>query len=334
MTLQQSQFMAKSETVSFKGILVCMVLISHLSARVSIFSTSLLGTLFSAFGYLAVSFFFFLSGFGLYERYIQSGAAYIKTFFEKRILPYYAMCCFVILIYLVRDLLLSGTANWTVLLQSFFFGETIVDMGWYLQAQLLLYILFFLVFRFAKRHQILWITALTALYCLACAAAGLSTTWYEAVLCFPLGMLCARKKTAILRQAGSPKKTVLQLLLLVPVFLLVLLLGNKQILPEPLRICVKMVSCVCFAGLVLLAAAHIKTENPVTVFLGKFSLEIYVLQGLFLYGLRPVIHNDWLYIAAVLAGVILLALAAHPVFQRIHKGVAGIQWKRKKTVKE
>lgn len=332
--LSQSHFMSKSETSSLKGILVCMVLISHLSARVSLFSASLLGTLFSAFGYLAVSFFFFLSGFGLYERYRQSGAAYMKTFFGKRILPYYAMCCFVILIYLIRDLLLTGTTDYIVLAQSFFFGKTIVDMGWYLQAQLLLYVLFFLVFRFAKRDQILWVTVLAALYCGACAIAGLATTWYEAVICFPLGMLCAREKTAILRQAGSLKKTLLQLLLLLPVFLVVLLLGNKQILPEPLRICVKMVSCVAFAGLVLLAAAQIKTENPVTAFLGKYSLEIYVLQGLFLYGLRPVIHNDWLYIAAVLAGVILLALAAHPAFQQIHKGVAGIQWKPTKTVKE
>lgn len=332
MTEKQAYFMSKTETVSLKGIMVCMVLISHLSARVTLFSHSLLGTMFSAFGYLAVSVFFFLSGLGLYERYAHSKEAYIKTFLQKRLLPYYAMCCLTIVIYLLRDLLLTGTTDQLLLVQSFLFGGTVVDMGWYLQAQLLLYALFFLVFRFVKKRQILWVALLTALYCGCCAVAGLSTTWYEAVVCFPLGMLCAKHKAQILSFLGSRKSALLWGSVLLMVFLAALLLGNKQILPEPVRILVKMFSTVCFVGLLIVVTAHIRTANPITGFLGKYSLEIYALQGLFLYGLRPVISGDWLYIAAVTAGVVLLALAAHPVFRGVNKLAVSVF--DRQTVKE
>lgn len=45
-----AEILSKNETKCIKGILVCMVLLSHLSARVELFSQSVLGTIFSAFG--------------------------------------------------------------------------------------------------------------------------------------------------------------------------------------------------------------------------------------------------------------------------------------------
>lgn len=318
----QQELLSKKETSGLKGVLAVMVLVSHLSARVELFSYSILGTMFSAFGYLAVSMFFFVSGFGLYARYKQCGSSYIRDFPRRKVLPFYAMCLCVILIYLLRDLAFTGTTDWLVFAQSFLFGKTVVDLGWYLQAQTVLYIMFYAVFRLAKQKKILLMWLFTGVYCVICVAMELSSTWYEAVLCFPLGLSCAEYQNAIIDFFQTRKRAILCACGWLILFLITLLFGNKQILPEFLRIVIKIISTGCFAGLMITAMTQIKTANPVTVFLGNLSFEIYVLQGLFLTGLRPVIANDWLYMAAVTVAVILLSMAAHPVLGAVSKGTA------------
>lgn len=308
------QFLSEKGTKSIKGILASMVLISHIHGRIDLFDHSVLGTIFSAFGYLAVSTFFFLSAIGLHERYMQSGKTYITGFFSKKILPYYVMCCVVILIYLIRDLLKDGTTQWVVLLQSFFIGKTVVDMGWYLQAQLLLYVIFWIGFACFSKGRIWCIIAMLIAYCVVCSVAGLSTTWYEGILCFPLGLVCAKYKHKIVSFLKKPIRMIASAIGLMVVFLVTLWFGNRQILPEGFRICVKMLSTFSFNGLVIITASCISINNPITMFLGKYSFEIYVLQGLLLNGLRPVIQNDWVYIFVAAAGVIMLSLAAHPLF--------------------
>ena len=322
--MKQEVLLSKNGTKSIKGFLVCMVLLSHLHARVSLFSNSLVGTIFSAFGYLAVSSFFFLSAFGLYESCLQKGKNYVIHFPAQKLLPYYAMCCVAILIYLVRDLVVTGTTHWPTFAWSFFFGKTVVDMGWYLQAQLLLYIIFFVVFRFAKKQRLLLVGLMLAVYCAICAVVGLSETWYESVLCFLLGMLCAKYQKQILMFYQDWKQWLVAGAGIGVLFIITLFLGNKTILPNSLRICVKMVSAIAFNGLVVSIVARLNLENPVTGFLGKYSFEIYVLQGIFLYGYRSVIKNDWFYMGAVVASVILLSLAAHPLFTFVSKTISSL----------
>lgn len=319
-TTNHDNFLSKQTTNHIKGVLVCMVIISHLSGRVQLFSNSIFGTIFGACGYLAVSMFFFLSGYGLYEQYRKNPEPYIRRFPGKKILPYYAMCCAVIVIYLVRDLLF-GSVSWSQLAKSFFVGDTIVDNGWYLQAQLALYIIFFLSFRLLKHKGVWLVAALLILYCAICAAAGMNEFWYEAVLCFAFGIVVSKNKECIVGILQGKLRTALWLAGVFAAFAVTLLMGNKAILPENARIVVKMISTVCFTSVVVLALSLINTENPVTAFLGKYSFEMYVLQGLFLWGYRPVIQNDWLYILAVSGSTFITALAAKPVFSMLGRAV-------------
>lgn len=53
-------------------------------------------------------------------------------------------------------------------------------------------------------------------------------------------------------------------------------------------------------------------------FVGKLSMEVYVLQGISLHLFKVgalKIENGWLYIAVVIAATILMAVAMHPVIQ-------------------
>lgn len=330
--MKQTDYLSINDTKSIKGILVCMVLISHLHGRVGLFSQSLLGTAFSAFGNLAVSSFFFLSAFGLYESYTRKGKSYITHFFPNKILPYYGMCCVTIAMYLVRDLLLTGTTHWPTFFQSFLFGKTIVDLGWYLQALLVLYVIFFLVFRFVQKRQILFVTALITIYCGICAIAGLAETWYESVLCFAFGLLCAKHKDKVFTLFPNWGKWIAAGVGLGVIFIITLFLGNKTFFATPIRICIKMVSAIAFNCLVVWISSRVKLANPVTGFLGKYSFEIYVLQGMFLYGYRPIIENDWLYMGAVLISVIPLSLAAHPLLGVVSKTISSLWGKNREGV--
>lgn len=303
-----------------KGILACMVLLSHLHGRVSLFSHSILGTLFTAFGYLAVSAFFFLSGCGL-QCSMTAKTDYIKTFPRRKLLPFFLICCFTILIYLLRDLLLTRSVDALRLLQSFFFAGTIVDNGWYLQAQILFYVIFYLISRYCLKQSNVLLPLTIIIYCVFCAAIGLPTTWYEASLCFPLGVLFAKHCKSDSANTPSKLRFFLTMAVMLLAFVVTLLLGNKSILPEPLRIAVKMLSSALFTILLMAVVSKINIKNPITTFLGSICLEIYLLQGLFLnvFQKQLPIENDWLYMAAVTASTLVLSRLLHPVYKRLNQ---------------
>ena len=302
-----------------KGILACMVLICHMHARVSLFSSNILGTIFTAFGYLSVATFFFLSGYGLKEA-ASKKEHYVSNFPKKKLLPFFCICCFTILIYLIRDICVGNDVNILTLVQSFLFGNTIVDNGWYLQTQLLFYIIFYLVYNFVKNKRSFALIFIIALYCVFCAVAKLSTTWYEASFCFPLGILYSENKHKINSILFKNKtRHLISILCVLIVFIITLFFGNKPFLSECFRIPLKLISSVFFCLLVLTTVTLINIKNPITEFLGKISLEIYLLQGIFLNLFKEqfVIDNDWIYIICVVLFTLLLAFLFHPIYKRI-----------------
>lgn len=316
-------------TNCIKGILAVMVLICHLHARVDLFSSSILGTLFSAFGYLAVSAFFFLSGYGLHE-VSQKKENYILDFPRNKLLPFFCLSCFVILIYLLRDLITGSDIQILEVLQSFFIADTIVDNGWYMQVQMLFYILFFMSYRFGKKKKNLLLIILVSLYCLLGFAFNMATTWYEASLCFPLGILYSKAKDKINNNLIlCTKKWILVLALLSCTFIVTLFFGNKPILFESLRIFVKMISAIIFSILIALLFSKININFFFTRFLGNYSLEIYLTQGIFmsLFIDQIPIHNDWLYILIVASTTVIFSILVHPIF----KFVSSVGKKEKTT---
>ena len=327
--LNQNFSLDLNTTTCIKGVLALMVLFCHLHARVDIFATSILGTVFSAFGYLAVSVFFFLSGYGLSE-VSSKKEKYIATFPLKKLLPFFCLSAFTIIMYLLRDLIVSNQICFLEVIQSFLIGDTIVDNGWYMQVQMLFYILFYLAYRFGKNKKNVLLIILVSIYCIAGYTFDMATTWYEASLCFPLGAIYSASKERI-------KKTFVlhKLLFLVSIgilsstFIVALFLGNKTILPEGLRIMVKMISSILFSLLFALFFSKFNINFFFTRFLGKYSLEIYLTQGIFLslFVEQLPIKNDWLYMLVTTVATIVFSIFVHPLFNFIIK--LGNKFKKK-----
>lgn len=311
----------KETTICLKGVLAVMVLISHLHGRVDLFDSSILGTMFSAFGYLAVSVFFFLSGYGL-EKSNCIKTNYIAELPRKRIFPFYCLCCLMILIYIMRDILFGNSISGVAIIQSFVFGQTVVDNGWYLQAQLVFYIIFYLCYRYGNSKKKLLLILGITMYCLFCVVIGLSTTWYEASYCFVLGVLFAENENKSSNLCNAIKTPCIYYLFytaMFGLFLVALYFGNKSILPETGRIAIKLISALLFSVLAVSALSLIEIRNCVTRFLGNISLEIYLLQGIFLDLFMETIPvlNEWFYMLIVTMSTIVSAIIFNPVFKKI-----------------
>ena len=187
---------------------------------------------------------------------------------------------------------------------------------------LLFYILFYFVFRFSKKHKVVILFSATCLYCLLCAALGLASPWYEAILCFPLGVAYANYKDKVHSVIFKSKlKTIFLFLIFLCAFILLLLFSTKLSFSSLLKMACKMASAIAFVWVATIFVLVININNPITRFLGKISLEIYLLQGIFLnlFKNQIYIENDILYILAVTVCTLILAMLAHPVYKAIGK---------------
>ena len=178
-----------------KGIFAICVLIHHLYQHCGLLHQTIIGGCLQAAGYLSVSCFFFLSGYGLYASYMSKGETYINGFLKRKIAPFYCLILFFTVIYFVEGILTGQTFSAGIMLKSVTFGGTIIGNGWYLQVQLLLYLFFLATFRMVKdgRLRILFIFGECLLFCTCLYALGYSSTWFESVLAFPVGMMWREK---------------------------------------------------------------------------------------------------------------------------------------------
>ena len=80
---------------------------------------------------------------------------------------------------------------------------------------------------------------------------------------------------------------------------------------------------ISFCLVIMLFSMKIKCSNPVLSFLGKISLELYLIHGLFIQlfkGQLCMIQNDFLFIAAVLiCSVVSAAILYYPLHAAVRR---------------
>ena len=320
--IRENKYLSPDNTSCLKGVFAVFVLIHHLYQYSGLLHNSPLGMIFQALGYLSVGMFFFYTGYGMMCSKNKEG--YVRTIGKKRILPLYIFYLFLILLYSLWQIVLQYHITPSLLLQSFFFGKTIVPLGWYLQVTFVVYLILWAVFSSVKSDkQCLLITGIALLlYCIVCCLIGLSSTWYESIFCVLLGMTWAVYKDSIDRNIARKK----WMAFIITGFIFVVFLAGAKMSPV-LQTEVKIISAVAFAVFVTVATIvlpRVLYNNPVTKILGKYSLEIYVCQGFFLLlrkeG-RVYIDNPYVFIGIVIIGTAILAVLMKPMFTKIIKVV-------------
>ena len=302
-----------------KGILAVCVLVHHLYQHSDLLHRTIIGVYLQAAGYLSVACFFFLSGYGLYTSYQEKGEAYIKCFIKRKIIPFYSLLSLLNGIYFAEGVLLGKTFSSITLLKSFSFGGTVIVNGWYLQVQLLLYLFFFITFRIVKKHKKCMILGECFLFCAFMYVLGYSSTWYESVFAFVAGMSWRELELHCRRPMSNKNISLLcgiEFILVCSSFV-----GSHIIDNAIVALILKMLSAVCFAALIVTAVNLICVEYVVTRWLGKYSTEIYVFQGLFLTLFHSQfinIANQYIYIFMVVIATFVTAFFFHPVTKKIY----------------
>ena len=299
------------------------------------------------FGVCFVGGFFFFSGYGLMKSK-NSKQDYFKGFFSKRFLkvliPFYVCILVFVLVNLAMGQKYTGVEMIGVFTGFFLINSHM----WYIVEIVILYLLFFLLFRFIKKQNIALI--LMGILIVAMIIGSLffghgpfwfqGEWWYNTTLLFYIGMLVALKEEAVL---GFARKFYMVLLPVCLVAFVALYKATVYMLttysywseffnPPGYLDKFRCLSCqlpmvIVFMFIVLLLMLKIRFSNGVLKFLGEISLELYLIHNLFLMGFRTpgkiMIQGTFSYVIAVLVCSLVLAFLLHQMDQLIIRLLSG-----------
>lgn len=317
----KGEYLSKEDSLSLKGICAMLILAHHIYQSSNMITVRSIGFIFQYIGYVVVAVFLFLSGYGL-----QASAScrddYIRNFPISRILPFYVSYVVVILLYYTEYILLGADIIWSKVLLSFFIGDTIVSGGWYIQTQLLIYLIFWLVYRFCGRAKVKILTAIVLGFCLIGFFVNLPFKYYAPVPAFLIGVYWREYQEEISRLLRN-NQVYLSVTIAEGCILGAGVIGCH--ISTGLRFIIfRMVIASTFAILVALLAWKIKIRGAVTHWLGEHSFEIYMSQGLFLILYRNdtfYLENGWIYIVSVVTSSLLASLYLHPLIRWIYSKI-------------
>jgi len=329
-----STYLSLDTMKALQGFLAICIIIHHLSQKISNFGQ--IKTILWPFvdtGAAFVGLFLFSSGYGLYLN-TKNKENYLSGFFKKRLpsllLPFYFITIFYFIVFIIDGKTYSFPEGLLTILGI----RLVISDMWFVIALSLFYILFFFTFRFIKKD---WIR-------FSCIGLGILTYitigvflghgdgsnwvqgewWYNSSYLFMFGMLWAKFEKRIIH--FFQKTYVLALPFFIALFIalqnvLLWSLSNisyyaeygpgNGILNKYICCFIQTMSITAFVTLLLLINMKIKFSNNVLIYLGSITLEIYLVQRLFIMKFEFLQTNYFLYFLAVCCGSVILASGFH-----------------------
>ena len=245
---------------------------------------------------------FLLSGYGLYKSY-HTKEGYMDHFlipkFSRVLIPY--------LILLVVDHVITAVLTGSFQIRSLFIELLSLKINthllWYIKVQLLLYLFFYVGFRFLdEKKAILCVFVLTALFIAIAIIAGLQIYWYNTCLFFPLGIILAKFDRKLIPLIVSWKGIILSSLSFGFVFLTIFFFGKLHM--------AFLVDTVYILSFLILSIGLFSRwgGSKVFAFLGKRSMEVYlvhvILLGFNLFGIFSH-ENAWSYLLLLIITAVI-----------------------------
>ena len=314
--------LSKDSTVSMRGLFALTVVLHHLSKYAY---SGITFPHFSYVGFISVSVFFFLSGYGLMTRYGQQGRDYLNTVLVKRIPRLVIIYLITTAIYALAFMTMGYNVTLRYVLWSFVSGSPLALNSWYMLTLVLLYLWFCAVFVLLGRKKLLSVAAMaivTICYILFMHEKGYEYHWYISTPGFAAGILWAAYKDQI--HALAEKKWWLCTAVIAALFWTAYRLsGITMIWSVPgLNLGSRLAAGALFPVLVVLLSMKLRPGGRVLSFLGGISLELYLFHGLvyaFLRSSLVYIRNDalWVWLSIILS--IAVAYVMNRVFAFIPK---------------
>lgn len=221
---------------------------------------------------------------------------------------------------MVRNLLVGITLTYPAIFRGLTFGTMVVDNGWYLQAQLLMYFALLGMTKVNRRIQPALITGRVLLYIVLCFVMGLNSLWYECVWCFPLGVFYSQQRDKIVSLFSDFRRFLLLDGGVSCLFCMTTLYAFRPLLDSAMiALIAKLFSSIFAAILWGWLAILWKVRIICISWVGTHSLEVYALQGIWLGLFKN--YSPALYCLMVLGCTFVSAALLHSVTKAIRKHI-------------
>ncbi len=315
------EYLSKDVTTCLKGIFSIAIIFIHIRGKMFFLNDTILGMALTALGYLTGAIFFFVSGYGLNFSF-KRNATYINDFPKKRILDLYVKYLIVLLMNILFVGLTKQEIDILAIAKSLFFLDNVVIYGWFVQAIIVLYIIFYFVMRFVPdSYKTLRFFIIGLVYVSFVILTKQDFIWIEPILAFLLGMIWSEYKCKIDAFIVGKRFWLAGAFSFV-LFGVCLLLGNLNLLSDILTKAFKVVSAPLFVVVILLICQKIKINNKFFRFFGERTFELYLIQGFFINIFRSQyikVNSIALYIVLVCVCTVISACLLHLIFNYVSK---------------
>ncbi|MDO4814718.1 MAG: acyltransferase [Gemella sp.] len=320
-----SDYLDTSNTNYLRGFFALFIVLHHISQRSG---QSEIFDNFLFVGEYGVAFFFALSAYSLITQY-KKQESYMNNFLSKRLaklfIPYLV---FSIIYFIFWFFTYDKYRTSEEILKLLTRKESIIISGWFLQAIILMYILFYISFKFVKSIKLACLTNTILVGIAICIMIIFKVGYWEynSLLAFPLGLFWGLYKEKI-DNLMKNNYTILILLFSFLVFIghnYVDILMELEIDDVPFfSALLANMKNIFFVIFFMLLALKLNFKNKFFDFIGTISLEFYLVHGMFIYYLPDILgkdnKDDFVYATLVLTLSIISAYVLHKFINRIQK---------------
>lgn len=313
-------YLSKSNTQVVKGIFVVCVFLSHIRTYVNFTnSTDLLIISFLDFlGQLMVTFFLFMSGYGIYEAIKNKGNDYLNDFPKNRIAKTFFDFALAVTLFLILSIVIGKHYSISRILLSYIGWTSIGNSSWYMFVIFVLYLLTYVCFKLLKNYpdilKIILMTVLSLVYIYLMSKIQPSR-YSNTFLCYVFGMWYSYFKESIDSIIQNQRYLYYFILALIFVmFIYVYPMRNVRLMYYNLT---SVVFCLMLVFLMMLFSFKSKLLS----ILGDYLFWIYILQRIpmILINSLHVELNCYLYLLLCIFFTGLLSYIINIISQKLKK---------------
>lgn len=322
------EYLSLETTKYYRGFFALVIVFHHLSQKTI---SGLIFPYFSYAGYLAVSLFFFFSGYGLQKSYITKAESYRKGFLINRIpgvlLPYLVF----VGIYWITSAIGGNVYTVPDIMRSIINGKPFVTYSWFIIHIIVFYFFYWIFMTTCGKHYqriILLGCVWYILWVFFCILLDYNIWWYNSSHLLIIGMVWATYEKRI-RSFFRCYYFVVAPIVWFAFFVLFILQDRINMLFHmrfASTLLLSLMLTVLFTISVILLSMKIKIGNRVLGFLGVISLEIYLSHGLLIKNVS--IPNDFVRCVIAVTLSVLLAYISHKMISVVLKGYKSLVKKR------
>ncbi len=255
-----------------------MVVFHHMVKYTSISNFPL--TIYENLGYLSVSVFFLISGYGLTLKY-ENGRQ--NKYIARKIILLVLEYIFVFGLYAIWNILLDGYFDIQQLKSDFEQGILYVDNSWYILAIIIIYLAFDAFFwlknnRYPDNKLIIWMSLFGLVYSILLIYLRWGTYWYVSYWAFVAGIVLRENKEKFIRVIREKQNVIMAVDI---VIFAICFIGSLFRIPWSINFVLKVICSLSFSLLFVFLGMILRYESvPSIKLISKISLEIYLLHGL------------------------------------------------------